>query len=163
MISISNKSASYITKVSIVITVIYALGFTAYSAINYYKTYFEKERLTLELSQKRVQTEEVKKKIEDSKQKIAKVEKSYITKEELDTRIKEIFTRMSVFDYELNLLESKKMCIDRYVLITQLVSSSPEGLQAGEGILSYLGQIKKHETNKQVYFVDYISKPKDIK
>ena len=70
---------------------------------------------------------------------------------------------MSVFDYELNLLESKKMCIDRYVLITQLVSSSPEGLQAGEGILSYLGQIKKHETNKQVYFVDYISKPKDIK
>jgi hypothetical protein len=29
--------------------------------------------------------------------------------------------------------------------------------------LSYLGSIKKSDTNDTIYFVDYISKPKEIK
>lgn len=163
MISISSKTVSKINKIGIVFLVIYSLGFVFYKAGLYYKTYFEKEKLTNELQIKKSETEALKKKIEESKAKIEKVEKSYITKEELENKIKDIFTRMSLLDYQLNYLDAKKMCIDRYVIISQVTAQSEKGLQAAEGILGYIGQIKKHEKNDTIYFVDYISTPKEIK
>ena len=40
---------------------------------------------------------------------------------------------------------------------------SENGLKAAEGILSYIGKIKKHDKNDTIYFVDYISTPKENK
>ena len=52
---------------------------------------------------------------------------------------------MSVLDYELKYLDSKKMCIDRHIIVAQVSAQSENGLKAAEGILSYIGKIKKHD------------------
>jgi hypothetical protein len=70
---------------------------------------------------------------------------------------------MSILDYNLRYIDAKQMCIDRHILVTQVSSASEDGLKAALGILSYLGSIKKSDTNDTIYFVDYISKPKEIK
>ena len=70
---------------------------------------------------------------------------------------------MSVLDYEIKYLDSKKMCLDRYLIVTQVSAQSERGLQAAEGILSYIGDIKKSEKNDSIYFVDYISKARETK
>jgi len=163
MISISNKTVSYISKIGLMILAIYSIGFFVYKTIIYYKISFEKENLTLVLEEKRVETNNLKKEVTLSKQKIATLEKEYIGKEELEIKIKDIFSRMSILDYELKYLDSKKMCIDRYIIVTQATSESEKGLKAALGILSYIGRIKKHEENDTIYFVDYISTKKEIK
>ena len=70
---------------------------------------------------------------------------------------------MSLLDYQLNYLDAKKMCIDRHIIIAQVSAQSENGLKAAEGILSYIGKIKKHDKNGTIYFVDYISIAKEIK
>lgn len=163
MISISNKTLSRITKICIFVLITYSVGFLIYKTILYFKISFEKDNLTIVLQEKKAQTDNLKKQVELSKKKIEIVEKEYINKEELETKVKDIFSRMSVFDYQLKYLDSKKMCVDRYLIVTQVTAQSENGLQAALGILSYIGKIKKHDQNETVYFVDYISTPKEIK
>lgn len=163
MISISNKTVSYISKIGLTFLGIYTVGFLAYKTIIYFKIANEKEKLTLVLQEKRALTDDLKKQVELSKKKIETVEKQYINKEELETKIKEIFSRMSVFDYELKYLDSKKMCLDRYLIVTQVSAQSEDGLKAALGILAYIGNIKKHDQNDSIYFIDYISTPKENK
>lgn len=163
MISISNKTVSYISRVGLTILAVYTVSFFAYKTIIYYKIAFEKEQLEIVLQEKRAETNSLKSKVDASKNKIETVEKQYISKEELETRVKEIFERMSVLDYEIKYLDSKKMCLDRYVIVTQVSAQSEKGLQAAEGILSYIGDIKKSEKNDSIYFVDYISKARETK
>ena len=163
MISISNKTVSYISKIGLSILGVYVIGFLAYKTIIYYKIANEKEQLEIVLQEKRNETNNLKNNVELSKKKIETLEKQYITKEELEIKVKDIFSRMSVLDYELKYLDSKKMCIDRHIIIAQVTAQSENGLKAAEGILSYIGKIKKHDTNDSIYFVDYISTPKEIK
>ena len=163
MISIANKTVSYISKVGLTILVGYTILFLAYKTIIYYKIAIEKEQLEIVLQEKRVETNNLKSKVEASKNKIEAVEKQYISKEELETKVKDIFERMSVLDYEIKYLDSKKMCLDRYLIVTQVSAQSEKGLQAAEGILSYIGNIKKSEKNESIYFVDYVSKAREIK
>jgi hypothetical protein len=163
MISISNKAVSRISKICVLILLVYTLGFLVYKTVLYYKISFEKDSLSIVLQEKKAQTDSLKKQVELSKKRIERVEKEYITKDELESKVKDIFSRMSVFDYQLNYLDSKKMCIDRYLIVTQVTSQSENGLQAALGILSYIGKIKKHDQNDTIYFVDYISMPKEIK
>ena len=56
---------------------------------------------------------------------------------------------------------SEKRIISK--LIKQVSAQSEDGLKAAEGILGYIGNIKKSDNNATIYFVDYISKPKEIK
>lgn len=70
---------------------------------------------------------------------------------------------MSILDYNLKFVDSKKMCIDRYVIIAEVSAQSEDGLQAAEGILSFLGAIKKSDNNDSIYYIDYTSKPREIK
>lgn len=163
MISISNKTVSYISRVGLTILAIYTVGFFAYKTIIYYKIAFEKEQLEVVLQEKRTETNNLKSKVESSKNKTETIEKQYISKEELETKVKDIFQRMSVLDYEIQYLDSKKMCLDRYLIVTQVSAQSEKGLQAAEGILSYIGSIKKSDKNESIYFVDYVSKPKEAK
>jgi hypothetical protein len=163
MISISNKTLSRITKICIFVLITYSVGFLIYKTILYFKISFEKDNLTIVLQEKKAQTDNLKKQVESSKKKIEIVEKEYINKDELETKVKDIFSRMSVFDYQLKYLDSKKMCVDRYLIVTQVTAQSENGLQAALGILSYIGKIKKHDQNETIYFVDYISTPKEIK
>ena len=163
MISISNKTVSYISKIGLSILGVYVIGFLAYKTIIYYKIANEKEQLEIVLQEKRNETNNLKSNVELSKKKIETLEKQYITKEELEIKVKDIFSRMSVLDYELKYLDSKKMCIDRYIIVVDLSAQSEGGLRAAQGILEYIGEIKKHETNDSIYFVNYISTPKEIK
>ncbi|MDZ7818123.1 MAG: hypothetical protein U5K55_05710 [Aliarcobacter sp.] len=145
------------------ILVVYSLGFVAYRAISFYKIYFDKEALTEQLQVKRNETSSLKDEVELSKKKIEDTQKKYITKEELEIKVKDIFTRMSILDYNLKYIDSKKMCLDRYVIISQVSAQSEDGLKAAEGILAYIGAVKKSEKNDTIYFVDYITKPKEIR
>jgi hypothetical protein len=163
MISIANKTVSYISRVGITFLIVYTLGFFAYKTIIYYKIAFDKEKLEIVLQEKRVETNNLKNKVELSKNKIESIEKQYISKEELETKIKDIFQRMSVLDYEIKYLDSKKLCLDRYLIVTEVSADSEKGLQAAEGILSYIGNIKKSDKNDSIYFVDYISKSREVK
>ncbi|MDD2894993.1 MAG: hypothetical protein PHG81_03140 [Aliarcobacter sp.] len=163
MISIANKTVSYISRVGLTILGVYTLGFFAYKTIIYYKIAFEKEQLEVVLQEKRTETNNLKSKVELSKSKTESVEKQYISKEELETKVKDIFQRMSILDYEIKYLDSKKMCLDRYLIVTQVSAESEKGLQAAEGILSYIGSIKKSEINDSIYFVDYVSKAREVK
>ena len=163
MISISKKTVSKITKIGLLVFVIYIIGYVFFKTASYYKIYYEKEQLTKELQMKKNETNSLKRQLENTKKRIENTQKQYISKEELDAKIKDIFKRMSVLDYNLKFLDSKKICIDRYVLVTQLTSQSDNGLIAGEGILSYIGEIKKSNKNPSIYFVDYITKSKEIK
>lgn len=163
MISISKKTVSLITKIGIAVLIVYSAGFVFYKVGTYYKTYFEKQKLMQELQIKKNETNSLKRQIKLNQEKIQEVKNSYISKDELSVKVKDIFERMSVFDYNLAFLDAKKMCVDRYVLIAQLTYQSEQGKRAGEGILSYIGDMKQSEKNSSLYFVDYITKPKGIK
>lgn len=160
MISISNKNMSLFVKLGLIIITIYILGFIAFKAASYYRTIYQKEVLTKELNEKKLQTSSLKQKVKEMKEKTQLVKDSYITKDELEIKVKDIFKRYSLLDYDLKYLDAKEMCVDRYILVTQLVASSEKGLKAGEGILSYIGSMKKSESNETIYFIDYVSKQK---
>lgn len=162
MISISNKKLSLISKTTIIVLILYTLGFISFRAISYYKIYIEKEALTNDLQLKRNETASLKRLVDNSKKKIDDIEKSYITKEELEPKVKEIFQRMSILDYELKYVDAQKMCLDRFIIVSQVTAQSENGLKAAEGILGYIGNIKKSDNNATIYFVDYISKPKGV-
>ncbi len=163
MISINNKRFKLIIKVGLFIFVAYLIGFFFFKLASFFKLVYEKEQLTKELQIKKQETLSLKRKVVKTKAKMVEIESKYIKKEEIDSKIKDIYKRMSVLDYNLKFLNSKKMCIDNYIIVTQLTARSKEGLKAGEGILSYLGEMKKSEKNNTIYFVNYISKAKDIK
>lgn len=163
MISISNKRLSKVSKLILVVIIGYSSVFMLYRAITYYKIYFEKEELLAQIQIKKNETDSFKRGIDLVKKKKIDLEKSYMTKEEIDTKIKDIFSRMSIFDYELNFLDSKKMCIDRYVLVVNVNAQSDNGKKAAEGILSYIGELKQSDKDATIYYVDYLSKPREIK
>lgn len=163
MISISNKVIKNGSKLIISTLVIYSIVYVGFKALNYYKTYYEKEKLTNELQIKRDETISLKTRANEAKKRIEDLEKSYITKEEIETKVKDIFSRMSLVDYQLDFVDSKKMCIDRFIIISRVHAKSENGLKAAEGILSYLGEIKKSDKDESLYFVNYISKPREIK
>lgn len=163
MISFSRQKLSYISKIILSITIIYSIGFVSYRAATFYKIYFEKEELTKQLQMKKNETNSLKRQVELSGKKIEEVEGKYIKEEELETKVKDIFSRMSILDYNLKFVDSKKMCIDRYVIIAEVSAQSEDGLQAAEGILSFLGSTKKSDNSDVIYYVDYISKPREIK
>lgn len=163
MISINNKKLKLIIKVGLIVFVSYIIGFFFFKLASFIKLSYEKERLTKELQVKKQETISLKRMVVNKKIKIKEIESRYIKKEELDSKIKDIYKRMSVLDYNLKFLDSKKMCIDNYIIVTQLTARSENGLKAGEGILSYLGEMKRSENKNTIYFVNYISEAKDIK
>lgn len=160
MISINKNRLTAFSKVAILLLFLYVLGFTVLKAATYYQTQKKKEYLAKDLETKKIEYSQLKLEVKKVKQETQNVKDSYISKDEIKTRVSEIFKRMSVFDYTLKYLDAKQMCVDRHVIIAQLTASSPKGVVAGEGILSYLGEIRKSDTNETLYFVDYISKPK---
>ncbi|MGA1931680.1 hypothetical protein ACH5BF_03030 [Arcobacter sp. YIC-464] len=160
MISINKNRLTAFSKVAILLLFLYVLGFTVLKAATYYQTQKKKEYLAKDLETKKIEYSQLKLEVKRVKQETQNVKDSYISKDEIKTRVSEIFKRMSVFDYTLKYLDAKQMCVDRHVIIAQLTASSPKGVVAGEGILSYLGEIRKSDTNETLYFVDYISKPK---
>ncbi len=160
MVSISKKTVSLVVKIGFTVLVLYTVGFMFYKIGSYYKTYYEKQKLMQELQIKKNETSSLKRQIKINKARIESVKNSYISKEELGIKIKDIFQRMSVFDYDLRYLDAKQMCVDRYILVTQLTYQSENGKTAGEGILSYIGEVQKSDKNESLYFVDYITKPK---
>lgn len=85
---------------------------------------------------------------------------SYPTTEELESKLKEIFKRMSILDYELTLLATKKICIDRHVLVTALDYKTQNAKKAGLGILNYLGTVKQSDKDQSIYYIDYIADKK---
>ena len=163
MISVSGKSLKNITKIVVIGVFTYSLLYLASTLKEYYETYKEKERLTIELQVRKDETLAVKEKINKTKEDIQKVENSYLKQDELANKVTEIFKRVSLLDYQIDYMDSKKICIDRYVLITKVNYESENGKQAIEGILNFIGETVQSEGNDKLYFVDYIAQPKDLK
>jgi len=160
MISVSSSNLNKILKIGTLLLVVYVIGFMVFKMASLYKNSYEKNRLTHELSVKKQETKSLKQRVKITNNRMKRINSEYITKEELEVKVKDIFKRFSVLDYELKYLDSKKMCIDRYILITQINAESEKGLKAAEGILNYIGKVKKSDKSQSIYFVDYISKKK---
>ncbi|WP_198304238.1 hypothetical protein [Arcobacter vandammei] len=163
MISISNNSLKKIAKYVVVAIVAYSVYFMASTVAEYYQAYKDKEKLTNELQIKRDETTAIKQKINSLKDKIKVVQESYIKEDELRTRVSEIFDRVSLIDYQLKLLDVKNECIDRHILVAKLYAKSENGYKAGEGIFNYLGETIRSEQDENLYFINYISRPREIK
>lgn len=161
MISISQNKLSKITQIGLGILVVYTVGFLAVKTVAFIQYYYEKEQLTLEIKEKQEKSVEMKQKIEDMKAKLENVQKAYISQEELEQKLKGIFSRLSLSDYKLRYMTSTKLCIDRYAIMVELNATTANGLKAGEGILSYLGKITKSRDKENIYYVDYIMKAGD--
>ncbi|WP_199919680.1 hypothetical protein [Aliarcobacter skirrowii] len=140
---------------------VYILFFFLISGFEYYKMYNEKVSLTKELDEKREVTNRIKDNIQNIKDKTNLVKSSYASKEEIDKKLKSIFNNFSLVDYNLSLIDTKQMCIDRYILIVDLESTTELGKIAGKKILEYLGEVKQRDEFENIYFVDYIQKPRE--
>lgn len=161
MISLSKKRIIKISKLSIILFLVYILFFFLISGFEYYKMYNEKVSLTKELDEKREVTNRIKDNIQNIKDKTNLVKSSYASKEEIDNKLKSIFNNFSLVDYNLSLIDTKQMCIDRYILIVDLESTTELGKIAGKRILEYLGEVKQRDEFENIYFVDYIQKPRE--
>ena len=73
MISVSGKSLKNITKIVVIGVFTYSLLYLASTLKEYYETYKEKERLTIELQVRKDETLAVKEKINKTKEDIQKV------------------------------------------------------------------------------------------
>ncbi|MDX4060649.1 hypothetical protein Q6A89_09005 [Aliarcobacter skirrowii] len=161
MISLSKKRIIKISKLSIILFLVYILFFFLISGFEYYKMYNEKVSLIKELDEKREVTNRIKDNIQNIKDKTNLVKSSYASKEEIDNKLKSIFNNFSLVDYNLSLIDTKQMCIDRYMLIVDLESTTELGKIAGKKILEYLGEVKQRDEFENIYFVDYIQKPRE--
>ncbi|QOG11231.1 hypothetical protein [Arcobacter sp. FWKO B] len=157
MIGISNKQIATITKYAVMIAAFYIVSFIFVQGFKYIKYMKEENSLKSELNLKLQESQNIKMEIQIIQDKLANVQNSYISQEELEERVIAIFERMSVFDFHLRYIGATKLCIDRYVLMVQLSARSEEGLKAAEGILSYLGQTQKSQDSDVIYYIDYIS------
>lgn len=160
MISISSNKLKHFSKIILMFLFLYILGFAVLKAATYYQTLKKKEALTLTLQEKKTEFVYLKNEVKKVKEDTQKVKDSYISKDDLAKKISTIFERMSILDYNLRYLDSKQMCVDRYILIAQLTAQSEMGVKAGESILSYLGEVKKSDTEESLYYINYIAKPK---
>jgi predicted nuclease with TOPRIM domain len=157
MISISNDSLKKYSKYIIVSIVAYTIFFMASTVVEYIKAYKEKEQLTNTLQLKRDETTSLKQRINNLKDKTKFIQEAYVKEDELRVRVKEIFDRVSLLDYQLKLLDVKNECIDRHILVVNLSAKSENGYKVGEGILKYLGETIKSEQSENLYFVNYVS------
>ncbi|OCL81755.1 hypothetical protein [Arcobacter porcinus] len=158
MISFSRKKVKKITKVSLIVLIFYSFIFLSYSAYEYYQSMQEKNELLKELDIRKIQTDQIKDKIKDIDNKKVELKARFLNKEELDKKLKSVFKNYSLADYTLSLVDSKMLCVDRFMLIVNLDASSKEGIQAGERILGYLGKVQRKKGFDTLYFVDYIQK-----
>jgi len=156
VISISKNRLSKIIKVVTGIFIIYATLFFSMKVVSFIKYYYEKEKLTSEIVEKKEKYQSLKIEIDEMNQKMQDLKSKYISKEELENKLNGIFQRMALPDYRLKYIKSTQLCIDRYVIMVELNALTDKGTKAGEGILSYIGKINKSEENSNIYFVDYI-------
>lgn len=163
MISISNNTLKKVSKTIILAMITYTLFFMTSTVIEYYQAYKNKERLTNELQIKRDETTALKQEINNLKEKTKIIQESYIKEDEIKIRVGEIFDRVSLLDYQLKLVDVKNECIDRHIIIARLYANSKNGFKAGEGIFNYLGETIKSEQDENLYFINYISRLRDIK
>lgn len=163
MISISNSTLKKVSKTIILAMITYTLFFMTSTVIEYYHSYKDKERLTNELQIKRDETTTLKQEINNLKEKTKIIQESYIKEDEIRIRVGEIFDRVSLLDYQLKLVDVKNECIDRHIIIARLYANSENGFKAGEGIFNYLGETIRSEQDENLYFINYISRPRDIK
>lgn len=160
MISISKKKFSFILKTGFSFLALYSATFAANKTFDYYKTSQEKLILEKELQLKKDERNKINIQVAEVERNIKEIKNRYISKEDLDLKIKKIFKRMSVLDYNLSYVDSKQICVDRYILVTRITANSQKGLNAAEGILSYLGKYKQSNNDSSFYYVDYLAQKK---
>ena len=121
------------------------------------------ENLTVQIELQKKSNEHLISKTKDLNTKIEETKKAYPTTQELEAKLKEIFKRMSILDYNLVLLGTEKLCIDRHILVSRLDAKTQKDKKAALGILNYLGETKQSTKDENVYFVDYIAQKKALK
>lgn len=153
---ISKKNLNFLTKLSFIIAIIYTIFFISLKIYDISQNSKENEKLQSELKYKKNETNNIKAQIKIVEKRTQKIKNDYLNQEELEKKINKIFNRMSVLDYKLSFINLEKMCLDRYIIVTQVNSKSQEGKKAALGILSYLGEVKQNSKSENIYFVDFI-------
>ena len=157
MISIKKKNHTKLIKLLITVFVLVVVLFFCKQAYITIANKQKIENLTAQISTQKSTNNNLISKTTQLTKKIDEVKKSYPTTEELEEKLNGIFKRMSILDYQLALLGTKKICIDRHVLITKLESKTKNGAKAALGILNYLGKTKQSDKDENIYFVDYVA------
>lgn len=163
MISLSSKSIKNLAKYLGVGIAVYSSFFLASSVKEYLDTSKEKENLTNTLQIKRDNTSIVKKQIDNLKNKKEYIENAYISSDELREKVDKIFNRVATLDYQIDLLDVKKECIDRHIIVARVFGHSEKGYTAAHGILKFLGETAQSSQDEDLYFVNYIALPKEKK
>lgn len=161
MVSISKKTTKTIVKIGLLILFVYATYFFIQKGTKVYKSKDLKQNLENKITIAKNKTSNIKRQIVLLQQDRQRLQRVYVSQAELEKKIQNIYKRMSVFDYKLKFISAKKMCIDRYIIISQLTSSTKKGQKAGLGILKYLGETHKSGKSDTIYFTNFISKRKD--
>lgn len=163
MVSLSNKTVKNIAKYLGIGIAVYSIFFLASSVKEYYDVSKEKENLTNTLQFKRDNTSVVKKQIDEYKKRKEYLETAYIKSDELKEKVDEIFKRVATLDYQIDLLDVRKECVDRHIIVARVFGHSEKGYTAAQGILKFLGETAQSTQDEDLYFVNYIALPKEKK
>lgn len=162
MISIKKRNHTKLIKLLITVFVLVVVLFFGKQAYITIANKQKIENLTSQIAIQKSTNNNLISKTSQLTKKIDEVKKLYPTTEELEDKLNRIFKRMSILDHQLILLGTKKICVDRHVLITKLESKTKNGKKAALGILNYLGKTKQSDKDENIYFVDYVAQ-KSIK
>jgi len=155
MISIKN---SYF-KVATIILTFYIIGYSSLFLFIEYKNYqvnlVQLNSLELQLQNITKENRETILKIQQMIDEIAKVEKSYLSQDKVESKLKRVFLHLS-FKYKLSLVTLGKLAINHYIIVAKVHSKDQEVIENFAQILSNLGKVKQSEKNHSILYIDYI-------
>ena len=160
MISIKKEKHKSLVKILFGLILVFILLFVIKNVYIVVINKSKIEKLSADVSTQQKKNDDLIAKTKDLRQKISSVKSSYESTEKIEEKLNKIFQRMSVLDYNLVLLGTKKMCIDRHILVARLSAKTEDGQKAALGILNYLGTTKQSLKDESVYFVNYTSQTK---
>ena len=155
MISIKNKNLFKLIKLVFIFLFGYSLVFFMQLFYITYQSSEKKDVLLNKIHVLKIEHTALKTNVHKEKGKITLIKKSYLSKEELERKISAIFLRLNFLDFEIVNLASRKMCINRYILINKIKAKDEKALKAAQHVLSFLGESVVSKNDSSIYYVNY--------
>lgn len=160
MINLSKERLILLTKIILGIIIVYTLIISSMKLYVAYQLSKKTNTIIEEIKLKKSHSKKTKQRVHDIQNKITLLNNNYKSKKELEEQISIVFERVSILDYNIQLLDTKKMCIDRYFLVTSITANSEEDKKSALSIISYLGNVHQNQENENLYFIDFINEKK---
>lgn len=163
MINIKKNNFKFILKSLSALLIVSIVFFLLKETYLNFKNKSDIRKIQKQIEEKKKSSDELLSKTIQLKEDVIKIKDLYPSTKEIDEKLRKVFTRMSLLDYQLFLMELKSLCIDRHIIVARIDHTTDAGLKAGLGILNYLGPVQQSDKNPTIFFVDYISEKKDTK